>query len=681
MIRFLRRVLTVFAILQLVCIMQLLAQKPNVKFGKVSEEELQMPVYSADSSAHAAILYDYGETEFRYDVTGDKGWQVIFTRTVRVKVFDKEGVSAGDFHFTLNHNGTSSKEKISDIEGITFNLENGKITKTKLDRKNIIESDEDKYHVGCTFAMPNVKAGSVIDLNYRIESDYIFNLQPWRFQYSIPVQWSEYYVSIPEYFIYNHTLLGYNALITNEITEGRGSISFNTSTHAEGFIVKATSEHETIDYSLQRYRLAMKDVPAFKEEDYLSTPDNYMSTYSFELASSKGTDNVYKNYTSTWEKINTLLLEDDHFGLAIKRKGFIEDAMAVVTAGCTTETAKTLAIFEFLKKKIRWNNYNSESSVDIRKAWNEGSGSTGDINLILVSALRSAGIDAMPVALSTRKNGRINLTHPSLSDLNYVVALVKADSVSMFLDATEPLAPAGLLPERCLNGDGRIIDKTKSDWVSLTPKQVNKHSGSYTFTLNSDGSIQAKAEHLRDGYNALDFRKDVAASSSIDDFYTQKEKKITGLTFTKKDIPTLDSIYKPLTENLEFSIDDAADMNSDLILINPLQFEATTRNPFRLKERQYPVEFPYQINETLMVNWIIPEGYTIDQLPKPALVTLPDNGGKFTYNVVKNGNTVMVISIIKINKTVFLNNEYEYIKEFFNQIIAKQAESMVIKKI
>jgi hypothetical protein len=173
----------------------------------------------------------------------------------------------------------------------------------------------------------------------------------------------------------------------------------------------------------------------------------------------------------------------------------------------------------------------------------------------------------------------------------------------------------------------------------------------------------------------------VAASSSIDDFYTQKEKKITGLTFTKKDIPTLDSIYKPLTENLEFSIADAADMSSDLILINPLQFEATTRNPFRLKERQYPVEFPCQINETLMVNWIIPEGFTIDQLPKPALVTLPDNGGKFTYNVVKNGNTVMVISIIKINKTVFLNNEYEYIKEFFNQIIAKQAESMVIKKI
>jgi hypothetical protein len=41
----------------------------------------------------------------------------------------------------------------------------------------------------------------------------------------------------------------------------------------------------------------------------------------------------------------------------------------------------------------------------------------------------------------------------------------------------------------------------------------------------------------------------------------------------------------------------------------------------------------------------------------------------------------MITSIIKINQTTFVHDEYAYLKEFFNQIIAKQAENIVIKKL
>jgi hypothetical protein len=676
-----KKFILMLLLLQLAFLVQLHAQKPDVKFGKVNEDDLKMAVYTADSSAHAVILYDYGETNFRYDVTGDKGWQLEFERTVRIKVLDKEGVSAGDFHIQLYHDGSASKEKINDIDGITFNLENGKITKTKLEKKNIMQKDEDKFHIGYTFAMPNVREGSVIDVRYKIESDFLFNLQPWRFQYDIPVQWSEYLVSIPEYFIYNHTMLGYNSLFISEITDTRANLVFTTKSRSDGYVTKTSYEQETVEYKVKRHNVAMKNVPAFEEEDYLTTPNNYLSTYSFELASTKSSDNVYKDYTRTWEKINELMLESEKFGKAIHPKGFIADEVEIKTSGITTEKEKTLAILDMVKKKVRWNGYNSESADDLRKAWNDGSGSSGEINLILINALRSAKINATPVALSTRKNGFLNPVHPSISDFNYVVACVVTDGDTMLVDATEPLAPAGLLPERCLNDKGRLISESNPGWISLKPKASDKHSCTYNFTLDAEGTVIGQAKHIRDGYNALSFRKSLAAATSVEEFYKQKAKNITNLEFTSKLIPTLDSIYKPVEENTEFTIADAVDMNSGLILINPMMFEATTSNPFKLKERVYPVEFSYPTAETIISNWVLPEGYVIDQIPKPIALALPGNSGKFTYNVVQNGNNVMITSIIKINQTTFVHDEYAYLKEFFNQIIAKQAENIVIKKL
>lgn len=657
------------------------AQKDPVRYGKIDENDLKMTVYPLDSSAHAVVLCDFGTTNFQYDASGDKGWQVYFKRTVRIKVLDKEGVSAGDFQFKLYHQGNSDKENLSNVDGTTFNLENGKVVKSKLENKNVMKEDEDKNHISVKFAMPNVRAGSVIDVTYTIVSDFVFNLQPWRFQTSFPVKWSEYVINVPEYFIYNHAMLGYNPLIINESSDTRGSIVFTDASRSrEGNAVKTTYENTTVDYKIDRLRLAMENVPAFKEEAYLTAADNYRSIYTSELASSKSSDNVYKDYTTNWEKINKLLLESDDFGTAMKRTGYMDAEIDLAIKNSGNETDKMLAVFQLVKDQMRWNGNNSVFSEDFRKAWKEHTGNSGEINLMLIAALRKAGLTVEPIVLSTRSNGILNPAHPSITDLNYVVAQVKISDKAYLLDATEPLAPAGLLPVRCLNNRGRNVKEYNSDWVALSPGIGDKHTAQYTLNLKSDGSLSGTASHVREAYSALIFRKQVAGATSLDDFYKEKEKSVEGLGITSQKVPALDSIYHPLKEDLEFTYNDAAEMSNDRILISPLLFEKTKENPFKLKERLYPVEFPYPVNETLLFTWNIPEGYVVDQLPKPANVVLPDNGGKFSYSITQNGNTISIVSKIQINKTLFLTDEYNLIKEFYNQIITKQAELILLKK-
>ncbi|PKP27907.1 MAG: hypothetical protein CVU06_00665 [Bacteroidetes bacterium HGW-Bacteroidetes-22] len=657
------------------------AGNPEMNFGKVSKEELNMTIYTADSSANAVILYDFGSSEFRYDVNGDNGWQLIFNRKVRIKVFSKEGTSAGDFHFTLYHDGTALKEKLEDLEGITFNLENGKIVKTNFERENLLEKEEDRYHTGYSFAMPNVRAGSVIDVSYRIKSDFLINLQPWVFQYKIPVQWSEYNVSIPEYFIYKHTLSGYNPLAVNEVTDGRNSIVFTNKIRSVGQVTQTNFERETFHYIEKRFRLAMKEVPAFREEDYLTTARNYTSIYSFELASTKTQDNIYKDYTTTWEKINDILLSHEDFGKVISSHGYMKEALREAIAGLSTDQEKVQAVYELIKKRIRWDGHNALLANDLKKAWNESRGNAADINLSMVSALRMTGLQAHPVALSTRSNGFLNLAHPTISDFNYVIACVVTNTDTILLDATELSAPAGLLPVRCINGRGRLILDEDGGWVALKPCLNSKQAASYTLLIADDGTIEGSANQTFEGYNALDIRKELTGLGNIDVYFETREKNIAGLKYISHTIEKFDTLTLPLKIKSVFTLSDAIDLNSGLVIINPFLFEATSTNPFKLRERVYPVEFSNPFNETLMINWTVPNGFTVDHLPKPAVVVLPEKGGRFTYNILQNGNTITVISLINLNQTVFLPQEYDNIKAFFNQIITKQAESIILKRI
>jgi uncharacterized pyridoxamine 5'-phosphate oxidase family protein len=77
---------------------------------------------------------------------------------------------------------------------------------------------------------------------------------------------------------------------------------------------------------------------------------------------------------------------------------------------------------------------------------------------------------------------------------------------------------------------------------------------------------------------------------------------------------------------------------------------------------------------------VIPAGYVVDELPQPKVIALPGNAGRYSYSLTQQGNIINVVSNFQINKSLFAQNEYPYLKEMYNQVIAKQAEQIVLKK-
>ena len=300
------------------------AQKEPFKFGDISLDDLKMNHFAKDSSASAVVLGDYGHSSIVYNQ--NTGFSLKFERLTRIKILKKDGLEWADFEIPLYHDG-SSDEKIIGLKAVTYNLENGKIvpTKAKSDGhfKEKLADNVDIVKV----ALPNVKEGSIVEITYQINSDFLLNFWDWEFQERIPVLHSEYRASIPEFFSYDKYLQGYIALDVADQTSVGNFITITDKTRATNSLGSGTTtsyNSSKIDYKENRFRWVAKDVPAFKAEPFITTYKDYISKLNFELAYVKYPEQPIKPILGSWDEINTKYYESEHFGREITGNGFLK---------------------------------------------------------------------------------------------------------------------------------------------------------------------------------------------------------------------------------------------------------------------------------------------------------------------------------------------------------------------
>jgi len=429
------------------------------------------------------------------------------------------------------------------------------------------------------------------------------------------------------------------------------------------------------------YLFTAENVEAFPSEKYLTTIDNYNAEIEFELASRKFPGQPVETFSNSWESINRVLLEDEDFGLQLSRTGFLKDDAAALTSKYPDKSQRMQAAFDLIKQKVKWNERNGKyTSVSLSKVYQAGSGNAADINLLLVGLLKESGIEAAPVILSTRENGIIHPSHASLSRINYVVACATIDAKTFLLDATEPYSLINLLPPRCINGDGRLVDDKSGKWIEL-PGNISRIQKSYELVLDQEGNFTGKNSNRRTEYYGYNFRKNVKSYSDESEYVKKIQEDNPHLKITKWKISNLDSLHLPVLDEYQCVITGHCEKAGDLMLFSPMFYEATSDNPFKLEDRKYPVEINYPITEQHVIQIKIPDGYRIETIPSPIKVSLPDNSASFTYNLVNLQDKIMCSSKLDINKTMFLPEEYADLKQFFNTFIAKQAEQVVLKKL
>ncbi len=618
------------------------AQKSPIKFGDIPMEDLKMVQYEHDTSASAVVLTDYGHAEMSITSSAIR---MNFDRHIRIKILKKDGLEWANALIQLDHDGTgSSEEKVLKLRASTYNLENGQLVETKMSKDNVFQEKFDKYTTHQKFTLPNVKVGSVIEYSYTISSAYWSSLPNWQFQRSIPTRHSEYWAILPREMVYQKYMQGYVHVISK-----------NPNSHWVAY-----------------------NVPAFKAEPYMTSEEDYISRINFALS--------YINLPTrqieimgSWEKMNKNLTEDQDFMNAVKGPAFLKKQVDEVIAGITDPEAKARTIYEYVRNTYQWNGVKDRYPDNIKKIVEAKKGTSSDLNVLLAGMLNRAGIETEMVLLSTRDHGFIRRPFPMARQFNYNVCRVKLPDRTVLLDATDRYVPFGILPERCLNGEGFVISKTQSGWIDLDPTVKSKTVVSSIINIDPNGIVNGTLDYVHEGYAAARIRNSYHAKGQEEYLkWFQGGKTIEILESRYED---LKAIEKPAKESYEIVSHDLASSTGNQIYINPFVSDKITENPFRSDKREYPVDFVCPSEKVYISKIKIPAGYTVDELPPVKVIALPQNAGRFVYNISAMGDEITLTCILNINKAMFVQDEYAPLREFYNHIVAKQNEQIVLKKI
>lgn len=629
-------------------------KKVSSKFGQINKEELKMTVYEKDSSANAVVLYEHANL---YVDTKSDNFDNRTDFYHRIKLFKKEAFDEATVKIVLRE-----KERIKDIKAASYSLnQNGSVQKVFLSSKDIFRNKLDDYWTEISFTIPNIKEGSVIEYVYSVTSPYSI-IDDWYFQSDIPKIKSDFSALVLGNYKYNIATTGYQTLQRNDASVKEGCV------YLPGIG----------DGSCLKLLYGMDNIPAFIEEDYMLSKKNFISKLTFELKSFTKVDGSVRRYTRSWKDADKTLRLRFLDGQTSK-KNFFKKQLPSETLNEVDELQKATKVFQFIQSHFNWNSrYFTQEKINLRKAFDEKVGSVYAINLALYNSLQAVNIESYPVMLSTRKNGLPTNLFPVVSEFNYVIVKAVINGKTYFLDARDKYLSFGEVSFECLNGNVRVLDFDKgSYWERIRAKQISSSGTRLSLTLTEENAFEGAMTITSKGYRAVSKRKKLDAKSE-DQYLEDIESENPYLEIEKYTPVNRDDLDKALQEKFEVRFFDDSNQYT-YQRINPFFEDRISVNPFKLKERKYPVDFGAPFSYSYFLRLTIPDSYEVISIPESMQASLPNNGGSLLLKTGVADGQINIFMRYVISKKRYQSQEYQDLKEFFQKIINIQKSFIEVK--
>jgi len=635
---------------------------PNAQaFGAIDNADLEMKACDFEKDANAEVLFDKANVYFGADLLS-----ITTELHRRIKIFNDNGKKEADIH--IKFFSGDRLEYITGLQAQTINLVNGKPEITKLDKKLVYTKNIDKYWSEMTFSLPNVKPGSVIEYKYNLGANSPADFPDWFFQDKIPVRYSEIKTSIPEIFYYRANRNVWLPLVRDEHTTDSRSLM---------------EDGHAYPYNLSEDLRAMTNVPSLPDEPYMSSFKDNVQSVTFQLVSFQPLGGFVTNLSDTWGKVGGRLIDNGDFGGQLKRKVNGEEAIIAKAKGIKSIDQRIAYLFNEVRNTMKWNGHDDWHTEDgTYKAWENKTGNSTEINLILYHLLRQSGVDAaLPMVVSTRDHGRVKPFYTSTAQFNRGVVYIPIDSARRYvLDATGKYNQYNETPVELLNSSGLWVDKSKDkyDIVLLRKDEPVRESVFINADIKAGGKVEGNAQISNASYSKI---------SAVDRYKTDGEKKytdylrhddnsikITGLKLENMEVDTL-----PLMQKFDFS-QDLAGSDDNYIYLNPNMFSSLKKNEFLSENRMTNIDFGYSRSYSINGLFKIPAGYKADALPKSVSMAMPDKSFTFKRVIAEQDGSIVVRYNVSYNTPEYSRESYPDFFAFFKKMHELLNEQIVLKK-
>lgn len=625
------------------------------EYGMINQADADLTIYDADTTAEAVVLFDLGKSWF---MQTDNGFDLMYERTTRIKILKEAGLSWAEIKIPIYQEG-NIYERVISLEATTYNIEDGYLKKSMLNKSQKHEEIINKYWKADVFAMPEVKVGSIIEYKYQIQSEYIFKLRDWDFQTSIPTIYSKYETSMIPFYTYTYLLQGAKEFDEFEQYEATG----------------ITRRFGSIEFQDLIYTFGMKNLPAFKDEEFIVCEEDYITKLDFQLSKVSYPNGTIQEIMTTWPKLINDMMDDPLFGKYIKKsKQLSTKVINVDSLLLISENDRFDFVVNFVKNNYSWDQYNGKyANKSVKNFYSEKTGNSGAVNLFLCGMLQAVELNAEPVILSTRENGKIKYDYPFSHFFNYTVCIVNINGKLHLADATDPMTANNRLPIRCLNDKGLLIKDDVVHWIPLDCYYPSTTTTRIVTEIKND-SLYSKIRIGAKEYDALNLRKRIG--NDIDKLFEYLQDNNYLLVDTSLFIKNAEH-YK-LPYQYSFKIMSHAEIMNDKIYLSPFLNQSILENPLKQKTRNYPMNMTYPKERILTSTFILPEGYSYYSVPYNRRIK--NDLFEMEYKIFKTPKQLNVSCHYFLKKPVYEAENYDDIKTFFAEIVRKTNEKIVLVK-
>ncbi|NPA43588.1 MAG: DUF3857 and transglutaminase domain-containing protein [Chlorobi bacterium] len=658
----------------------------TVEFGKVSRTDFD----TSGVGDHPAVML-HKKYELKIEPDEKEGLIARIQVHERIRIQNREGFDHAEKHILLYHT-RDQREKVTGLKGFTYRLENGKIQKIKLDKKDIYREQTDDNLETVKFSMPGVREGSIVEWSYKLVTPFLNLLDEIELQEYIPLQNLEVDLYIPEYVHYQFYTKGYLPVHFSTAKKTKSATLFISPmdlirrlnySDADAAYVKigglmqeyqprmSSPQPVTLDYEETRYSLRKKNVPAMRREPYSGNPDNFKSGVVPELKFFKYDQRIIP-VTLSWDQMAEKFYESET-GKSLKKQKYLQDSLRAVLARQPRDTL--VAILEWVKNNIRWNG-KRRGKIDVKHAFKKGSGNAFEVNLNLVNMLRAAGYEAYPVFISTESHGI--MLFPGWRMINHVLAGVKKGDRYVLLDATDRFGAPDVLPDEDLNFYGQVFkDEGKAEMVELFPSKPALYHTQWKLQWEGEGMLKGLGTAVLTRHFARAERESLADATDREKFIRQKYSE---LDIERSRINAADKYHLPLREMFQFKTDVYIRQAGDRLFVNPFLSEAVSESPFTSPERMIPVIFHYPFIVTKQSEIPVPPGYEIEHLPPETNFESKEAGLSYKMTVERQGDKVVMKTYFENRLPVIPANRYPALRDFWHKMVQAETDQIVFKR-
>jgi len=617
----------------------------STALGKVNEFEANVKECAFDPEAVAVILVDEAVSDYNED------YNLVTYRHTKIKILKEPGIQEYG-NFKIDYRSEKAYENIDAFEAVVSNAdESGRFSAAHLDKKSVYKNEVNEDVTRLSVAFPNVRVGSIIDFKYRRFSKHYGFLRDWYFQHRLPVYQSRFELKMVPNLEISY-LLQYDKRFRLDVKPKKitNSITFE-----------------------------MREVPSLTDEPFMDAREDYLQKVMFQITK-YSTGYGAQNYMSNWNELTRELLDRQDFGRQIRLK--IDECQDYVASlSGKPEFDRMRAIHQYVIGNTEWNGTYGVVSDGVRTLWKKRAGSSADINLLLVNLLQHAGLEAYPMLVSERGNGKINKSSPFIDQFNNVYAAVYINDKKYYLDATDRFTPSHEIPFSILNTTAYIVNNRNGGLLDISEMNGKQRDAIVVQArLSDDGECSGRVLLSNKEYSRSDVLpkyKRLGQEKYINDYVIRDYANVTIDSFTVQN-PENDSMALNQTFRYKMQVQTTGEYS--FVSLN--MFTGMEKNPFILKDRFSNINFGCNKALSLSCSIYLPNTIKVDALPSNIKLRTPDGNVQFIREIFYDEAKGILVARMKVdvNKSLFPVDEYPFLREFYRQMIDMMNEQVVLKK-